>query len=88
MSTLLVIEGVVGVCFISSTTDGLLHGKMRLETRGCWKAAYLGKRKYRLYFQSLVEDYGTILVTFRISVYFCGMSFPALLAMHFIWTPC
>jgi hypothetical protein len=45
------------------------------------------KRKYRLYFQSLVEDYGTILVTFNISVYFCGMSFPALLAMHFTWIP-
>lgn len=34
-----------GVCFISSTTDGLLHGKMRLETRGCWNATYLGKRE-------------------------------------------
>lgn len=78
-----------GVCFISSTTDGLLHGKIGLETRGYWTVAYLGKRKrkYRLHFQSSVEDYGTVLVTFKISVYFCGMTFPALLAVHFTWTP-
>lgn len=78
-----------GVCFISSTTDGLLHGKIGLETRGYWTVAYLGKRKrkYRLHFQSSGEDYGTVLVTFKISVYFCGMSFPALLAICFPWTP-
>lgn len=78
-----------GVCIISSATDGLVNGKIRLETGGYWTAAYVGKRtrKCRLHFQPSVEDYGTVLVTFTVSVCFCGMSFPALLAGHLTWTP-
>lgn len=90
MLTVLATRGWTGV-FVSSVAPLMDYcmEKIGLETRGYWTVAYLGKRKikYRLHFQSSGEDYGTVLVTFKISVYFCGMSFPALLAVRFAWPP-